>query len=359
MHDFNIRVNSHIGLAFVFIFSYLILIKGDCGRNGYDDDNERRVMSYNPELSYKMAILSAVTYDQSHPQDCLDQYLPSAKFQLQTVVTKNCDFVDRKCSGYIAVSHALRVLVVAFRGTECTGQLIDELLESVTTPSQDFLNGKVQAYFKTAFEDLWQCMEPKVKALISKNPSYQIWVTGHSLGAALASLASAWLACYNIDARQNVILYTFGSPRVGDCKYALQHDQLVNNSWRVVNFDDIVPHLPPWILPTIKSGPYHHGVEVFYSEKAISVDSAHRECYGTPHDEDKSCSRSKQPFLDLPESIKRHKNYFNITFGTFCKECSSLKKRSSNFEKKVVHPIFSTLKKLCRSTSFPGLFPIF
>ena len=29
MHDFNIRVNSHIGLAFVFIFSYLILIKGD------------------------------------------------------------------------------------------------------------------------------------------------------------------------------------------------------------------------------------------------------------------------------------------------------------------------------------------
>ena len=91
MHDFNIRVNSHIGLAFVFIFSYLILIKGDCGRNDYDDDNERRVMSYNLELSYKMAILSAGTYDQSHPQDCLDQYLPSAKFQLQAVFTKKCE----------------------------------------------------------------------------------------------------------------------------------------------------------------------------------------------------------------------------------------------------------------------------
>ena len=100
MHDLNIRVNSHIGLAFVFIFSSLILIKGDCGRNGYNEDNERRVMSYNLELSYKMAILSAVTYDQSHPQHCLDQYLPSAKFQLQTVFTKKCDFVDRKCSGY-------------------------------------------------------------------------------------------------------------------------------------------------------------------------------------------------------------------------------------------------------------------
>ena len=58
MHDLNIRVNSHIGLAFAFIFSYLILIKGDCGRNAYNEDNERRVMSYNLELSYKMAILS-------------------------------------------------------------------------------------------------------------------------------------------------------------------------------------------------------------------------------------------------------------------------------------------------------------
>ena len=217
-------------------------------------------------------------------------------FNSKQWLQKNCDFVDRKCSGYIAVSHALRVLVVAFRGTECTRQLIDELLESVTTPSQDFLNGKVQAYFKTAFEDLWQCMEPKVKALVSKNPSYQIWVTGHSLGAALASLASAWLAYYNITARQNVIL-------------------------------------PPLILPTVKSGRYHHGVEVFYSEKAISVQSAHRECYGTPRDEDKTCSRSKRPFLNLPESVTRHKNYFNIAFVTFCKESSSLREKAFQFRK--------------------------
>ena len=61
---------------------------------------------------------------------------------------------------------------MAFRGTEGAQQLIDELLETVT--SQDFLNGKVQAYFKTAFEDLWQFMEPKVKALVSKNLSHQV-----------------------------------------------------------------------------------------------------------------------------------------------------------------------------------------
>ena len=63
---------------------------------------------------------------------------------------------------------------MAFRETGGARQLIDELLETVTTTSQDFLNGKVQAYFKTAFEDLWQCMEPKVKALVSKNLSHQV-----------------------------------------------------------------------------------------------------------------------------------------------------------------------------------------
>ena len=108
------------GLAFILTSSQITLIKGDYGRNGYSDDTEKREMSYNPELSYKMAILSAVTYDQSRPQHCLDQYLPLTKFQLQTVVTKKCDFLDNKCAGYVAVSHSLRVLVVAFRGTEST-----------------------------------------------------------------------------------------------------------------------------------------------------------------------------------------------------------------------------------------------
>ena len=60
-----------------------------------------------------------------------------------------------------------------FRGTKDMRQLIDDSLAIATTPSQDFLNGKVQVYFKAAFEDLWRCMKPKVKALVSKNPSYR------------------------------------------------------------------------------------------------------------------------------------------------------------------------------------------
>ena len=270
---------------------------------------------YDPGLSYKMLLLSAVAFDSIHPQQCLDKSLPSAKFQLHTVVTRSCDFLNNKCSSYVAVSHAVRAVVIAFRGTVSYSQLFVEVLETSLVPKENFLkSGKVQSYWKRGFESLWNSIGPKVKALALENPSYQIWVTGHSLGAAMASLASAWLAYHNIAPRENIILYTFGMPRVGDYKYAMQHDKLVKNSWRVVNYDDIVPHLPPLIEPDITSGPYHHGVEVFYSVVAVSVNSTHRECHGTPYDEDRTCSFSIKKL-----SIERHKKYFNVLVGTFFK----------------------------------------
>ena len=145
-------------------------------------------------------------------------------------------------------------------------------------------------------------MATKVISLVSEHPSYQIWVTGHSLGGAMASLASTWLAYYNIAPRKNIILYTFGMPRVGDYEYALQHDRLVNNSWRVVNDDNLVPHFPTLASISVLNGPCHHGVEAFYNKEATSVYSPHKECHGKPYNEDVTCSLS-----EVPRSIEKQK----------------------------------------------------
>ena len=104
-------------------------------------------------------------------------------------------------------------------------------------------------------------------------------------------------------------------PRVGNYHYALEHDQLVSNSWRVVNDDDAVPHFPSVASLSVVNGPYHHGVEAFYSEPATSVYSKHRECHGKPNNEDIICS-----FSEIKRSFERHKNYFSIPVGTFWKE---------------------------------------
>ena len=276
--------------------------------------------SYNPELSLKMLYLSAVAYDESndlvHQQQCLDNALASDKFQLQTVVTKTCDAIGNDCSGYVAVSHTLKVVVVAFRGSTDFDQVVKQILETLVAPKMPFLDGEVQAYWKRAFDVLWPSMQTVVKTLVSQNPSYQIWVTGHSLGGAMASLASTWLAYYNVAPRKNIILYTFGMPRVGNYDYALQHDQLVNNSWRVVNDNDLAPHFPTVFSVSILNGPYHHGVEAFYSQEATSVYSPHKECHGKPYNEDASCSFFKFAGI-TSDSIEKHRTYFSIPVGSF------------------------------------------
>lgn len=71
----------------------------------------------------------------------------------------------------------------------------------------------------------------------------EVWLTGHSLGGALAVILAATL-------RENGVpvhgLYTFGAPRVGDKEFAKQLNRGLRNKshWRVVNEGDLVPHVP-------------------------------------------------------------------------------------------------------------------
>ena len=70
-------------------------------------------------------------------------------------------------------------------------------------------------------------------------------VTGHSLGAALATL----FVMENSSKKKFDIgtCCTFASPRVGNLEFARAFDQLPVVSWRIVNQLDVVPKLPPHI----------------------------------------------------------------------------------------------------------------
>ncbi|XP_031569355.1 lipase ZK262.3-like [Actinia tenebrosa] len=312
----------------------MAVLANDCKRSeniveeSHCDDKLSR---YDPDLSMKMLLLSAAAYDPVDPQGCLDNSLPSAMLQLRIVVTRQCDSSGNECSGYVAVSHALKAIVVAFRGSLHSDQAFKVFLDTIIEPKESFLGGEVQYYWKRGFEELWSCMKKDVKTLVSDNPSYKVWVTGHSLGGAMASLASTWLVYYQIVSRKNLISYTFGMPRVGNYDYALEHDKLVNNSWRVVNYDDPVPHFPILLSPTvvILNNPYHHGVEAYYKVKATSPYSQHKECHDKPYNEDASCSFTTVPSL---LDFETHKIYFSIPVGTFWKtKClsSTRKKREA------------------------------
>lgn len=71
----------------------------------------------------------------------------------------------------------------------------------------------------------------------------RVFITGHSLGAALATLAAAHLATTH---KIKPILYTFASPRVGDKKFAENLTGL-KEVYRIINSEDLVQATP---LPT-------------------------------------------------------------------------------------------------------------
>ena len=146
-------------------------------------------------------------------------------------------------------------IILAFRGTRIEG-FVDPItrFRFVNTNLQDMLANfnflphdpgdgrKVHRGFNHALDLVY----PKVKKIVDQikqqSPGKQIWCTGHSLGAALATLAADRLSAkYQIQG-----LYTFGSPRVGTPAFCKTFP--VANTYRFVDNRDLVPKVPPEVL---------------------------------------------------------------------------------------------------------------
>lgn len=74
-----------------------------------------------------------------------------------------------------------------------------------------------------------------------------VWITGHSLGGALATLHALRFADgHGSECLKGV--YTFGSPRCMDHRSADMCDLLMRSRhWRIVNGNDIFPRVPIWL----------------------------------------------------------------------------------------------------------------
>lgn len=206
------------------------------------------------------------------------------------------------------ISHKRKAIVLAYRGTASNGQLFEELKSIALTPkvSTKFGIGKVEKYFEQAHEKLYDCVYKSMLDQISNNSDYNIWITGHSLGGAVASIASARLLYDGIIRKDKTALYTFGMPRVGDRQYALEHNRLLNNSWRVVHRADPVPHVP--FQTHLPDESYHHRTEVYYPLKDMPPTANFTICPGS----DSKCGKLVNLVID------DHKTYFNTHVGTYC-----------------------------------------
>lgn len=131
--------------------------------------------------------------------------------------------------------------VLAFRGTEADdptdlGVDVDLVLVDLAG------GGRVHRGFARALEALWSTVAPAIPARA------RVLVTGHSLGAALATLAALRL--------RGSILFTFGSPRVGDAAFARRPDHPPHERW--VDCSDVVTRIPPAALGYVHTGVLHY-----------------------------------------------------------------------------------------------------
>ena len=129
-------------------------------------------------------------------------------------------------------------VVVAFRGTEPAK--LEDWMTDIDTHLVPGPFGRVHDGFWRALDYVWKDLNTFVTQYQDQGQS--LWISGHSLGAALATLACArWREA---DKPVNG-LYTFGSPRVGDRVFERTFDQdFEARNFRFVNNGDIVTRVP-------------------------------------------------------------------------------------------------------------------
>jgi triacylglycerol lipase len=177
-----------------------------------------------------LAQASSVAY---WPDDKVRKWTQDAGFSKAVV------FDSGNIQGYWCVAEDLAML--AFRGT---GNVRQWLRDARFFPVEDEW-GSIHIGFRDGVMNVASVLADFGGAVKSCK---HVWLTGHSLGGALAVVAAMRLKS---GANISPFLYTYGQPAVGLNGFAERFSvELPQRFWRFVNQSDIVTRVPPW--------PYRH-----------------------------------------------------------------------------------------------------
>ena len=210
-----------------------------------DTNFEPDSSSYSKTNAWWLAELSRLIYRQGG-DEIPDAAGPTRKEVLASVQLDEVDFFDEGDTEAALIktieSSGIQFAVLILRGTNAA---TDWLTNFVAIPDRWEGSGRVHKGFANAFDLVWD----KIKASLEKNvpEDCPLFMAGHSLGAALATLAASL--------HKPRALYTFGSPRVGDTAFGATLDGV--NAFRVVNNRDVVTTVPP-------PAPFHHVGKLHY-----------------------------------------------------------------------------------------------
>lgn len=207
--------------------------------------------AYSDRTAFVMASMTKLAYDEfelvgnrgSGSKEDKEKFenfeakLMSGGFEL----IKTFDSEETDTQAFLAKNKEYAVL--AFRGTSSKKDIVTDAKAIKARMSK----GEIHTGFVGAYKSIMA----QIKEEIKKMPGFPIYITGHSLGAALATVATQYLERDQIQGikaplrDQIAACYTFGSPRVGDRFFS---QKLKSPVYRVVNTTDIVTVVPLMLM---------------------------------------------------------------------------------------------------------------
>lgn len=146
--------------------------------------------------------------------------------------------------GYILTSKTNNI--IAFRGTQTQAEWVQNL-RAAQREYRARSTGKSYGFVHRGFMDIvrQKIGDSLLDTVRQLDPTIPCYITGHSLGSAIATLAALEIALNIPQIREQIQLYTYAAPRVGNYDFAEVHNSLIPNSYRIVNQGDFVPLIPP------------------------------------------------------------------------------------------------------------------
>lgn len=191
--------------------------------------------AYSDRMAWLLASMSHLAYDKFEDKtdkEALKLFkakLASGGFEL----VKTFDSKETDTQAFLAKNDEFAVL--AFRGTEVSK--IKDIRIDAKAMKISVLEGRVHSGFRLAYDSVAREIEKSVLTV----EGLPLYITGHSLGAALATVATQRME-HTPRLRQMIAAcYTFGSPRVGNSHYDMEFKSPI---YRVVNITDIVTAIP-------------------------------------------------------------------------------------------------------------------
>ena len=141
------------------------------------------------------------------------------------------------------------MVVVSFAGSGETirNWLTDFVFALVPYTLRGCTSCWIHAGFDIGWSERRDVVLDAVTGALSTHANYSLIITGHSIGAAIATLAGAELRSMNYTPD----IYTFGSPRVGNLAFATfvtDQTPAMGGNYRMTHVNDPVPQIPPtWI----------------------------------------------------------------------------------------------------------------